>query len=628
MAKSNNNKKPNNFASIKRLASLPVDLKLITPKSTITLEDYQKKYKDLGHPEEECIVIKNAEWISHSRSKNYYISFGKEGLMFYDPNNFQVFTQVLENGDWLLDHHVSIRPRKEILEKEGDSSMSKETENIIDEALNNAIVTPDTGDVDAILDGFDANSINIEDEASALTKSDNFGEGKHELSDAEKEAKAAEREQKAAEKEQKQNELVDTIKKAAEGVQFSNTAAIAAFNKAHGGCLVGYITNNDELLKISPSTVEVTDNVTGTVKTVQGATKEEQKDAAENKAVSKSTTRKEVVLKPKHTMPGKLLGIVVKIPEGGIVDYQDYLAGKPLLPDASKTDLKIILGDKDKMTTLINTCYRNVIPEDKETFGEGAGDVILYARPRKDKHGNTKFIKGFKSTSGRSYIQPEAYLPLNVYKTYDQTKALTEVEAEELATSQLINLLDTTKANNTPAIRRLDSKSRQKVHVDEKTNKITSPWFTADASKKESLKVKPYFTRDKEASLTSLPFAVKKKIEPKTAGKKATWRWVTYSIADSSEEAKNNNSLALARAGKKFSKFYNACGGDTILNESSLMALKPSRRKSSASNEIPDSALNTLIASELAGRSGLTNTVIDAEALNTDLLAMLGMQAG
>ena len=58
------------------------------------------------------------------------------------------------------------------------------------------------------------------------------------------------------------------------------------------------------------------------------------------------------------------------------------------------------------------------------------------------------------------------------------------------------------------------------------------------------------------------------------------------------------------------------------------MALKPSRRKSSASNEIPDSALNTLIASELAGRSGLTNTVIDAEALNTDLLAMLGMQAG
>lgn len=628
MASQRSGKKSNNFATIKRLAGLPVDLKLITPKSTITLDDYKKKYPNLGLPSEECIVLKNYEWVAHSATRNLYVSMGKDTLMFYDPGNHQVFTSDLVDGDWIPNHGVELKPREDILKEEKGENEMKEKKEILDEALNEGAQggdIPVDPEIESMLNGFNPNELDIKNEEQGLKHSDNFTEEKKPLTEEEKKARDAKREQNKAEREAHQQELVDTISKSAEGVEYSNTAAIAAFNRANGGCILGFITAKDELLKMVPTTQTVTDTATGAVKTVQGATSEEQKAAAENKAVNKALTRKEVVIKPKHQMPGKVLGAVVKMPEGGIIDYQDYLAGKKLTPDASKMDLKIILGDKDKMTTLINTCFRNSIPTSPETFGFST-NILLYARPRKDKKGETKFIKGFKTENKKPYIQPNAYLPLEVYKTIDQTKDLTPAEAHDLSESQFIGLTLSTKAKPTPTIQKLDAKSRQKINIDENGN-ITSVWFTTDASKKESISVKPYYTTNKEETLTTLPFAIKAKHEPKTAGKNATWRWVTYGINDSSEDSKKNNSLALARSGGKFSKFYNACGGDKILNETTLMALKPTRRKSSGANEIPEAALNKLIASELSGRPDLTNVGLDAEALTTDLLAMLGMQA-
>lgn len=634
MANQRGGRKSNNFATIKRLAGLPVDLKLVTPKSTITLEDYKKKYPKFGLPSEECIVLNGYEWVAHSASKNYYISMVKDTLMFYDPNNHQVFTQVLEDGDWIPNHHVELESREEKLnEEEGENKMEKEKKEILDEAVKAGEQGADTNvdlDLDSVLGDFNPNTVDIKDES--FEHSDNFSdkssEGKKTLTEEEKKERDAKRAQKQIENEEHRKELVNEISKSAEGITYSNTAAIAAFNRKYGGCVVGWITAKDALLKMVPTTVTVTDKATGSVKTVQGATEEEQKAAAENKVVNKALTRKEVVIKAKQQMPGKLLGVVVKIPEGGIIDYNDYTAGKKLTPDATKKDLKIMLGDKDKMYAVINTAFRNVIPVDPETFGFKA-NIELYARSRKDKQGNTKVVKGFKTDNGMPYIQENAYLPLEVYATIDQAMPLTEEQAKSLNESHFASLLVGSKSRPTPVIQKLDAKSKQKITVDPATGVITSTWFTSDASKKESISVKPYYNRSKDGEpLHSLPFAIKKKIEPKVAGKNATWRWVTYSIADTSEDAKQKNPLALARAGERFSKFYNACGGDTILNESSLMALKPTRRKSAGANEIPESALNTLIASELSGRGGLTDVKLDAEALNSDLLAMLGVQAG
>lgn len=535
-----------------------------TSLNTMTYSELESSNID-GMPEK-IVVIDNAEWIAYSESKNIYFSGnskGEVGKFCINEEQFTIST--------LKRNRLHPKFNKNFKIRKGDRTMEDvktSVDNILDDV--NLDATDLGGDFGGLGDldlNLDAGNVAGTETAGTnpLDAFDNIETGMEGMS-----------------KDDAKQQQWDAISAAIADVKLADITELSLFNRAYGA-LYGHITANDEAIKFGTVSRKVPDPATGKPKVVENATQDIKDRVARGEDISDiddSNFETELLLKKRHVAPGKVLGSVIAIPEGGFKAMSELRGTEKVSPDKDKTDKKFFLYNIDEAMQIIVNLFDSQIPEAKETYMDAASVVKVATRnsTKKDKDTGlsvttTKFI--LKAEGRSNLVVPTAYLPLKTYKTVSLDGAITEEEAQLLALSSFHNLYTEYKGSSKHAklsdeFRGLISKTPEGV--------FSSSYFTADASARLALNVKPYYVKDANAVLEHVEVPVKANVSKDAT--KVTYRYVTYDCTGNTEgEGATLNSLALAASGRKFSTFYNAVGGEEVLNKESLSGLKAKKKK-------------------------------------------------
>ncbi len=559
-----------------------------TSLNTMTYSELESSNID-GMPEQ-IVVVDNAEWIAFSKSKNIYFSGnskGEVGKFCINEEQFTIST--------LKRNRLHPKFNKNFKIRKGDRTM-EDVKTSVDTILDD--VNLDSTDLGGDFAGLGDIDLNLGDMAGADNTATNPLDAFDNI-----EAGVA-----GTSKDDPKQEQWDAITTAIADVELADITELSIFNRNYGA-LYGHITANDEAIKFGTSTKKVIDPVTKKYKLVETATQDIKDRYARGEDISDiddTNFETELVLTRRHVAPGKVLGSVIAIPEGGFKAMSELRSSNKISPDASKTDVKFFLYNIDEAMQIIVNLFDSQIPEAKETYMDAASVVKVATRnsTKKDKDTGlsvttTKFI--LKAEGRSNLVVPTAYLPIKTYKTVSLDGAISEEDAQLLALSSFHNLYTEYKGSSKHAKLRdedrgLISKTPEGV--------FASEYFKADASARLALKVKPYYVKDKEAVLEHLEIPVKKNMSKDAS--KTTYRYVTFDCTGNTEgEGATLNSLALAASGRKFSTFYNAVGGAEVLNKESLSGLKAKKKKKSDESNATDAkTIRALMNVASMGSSG------------------------
>lgn len=349
------------------------------------------------------------------------------------------------------------------------------------------------------------------------------------------------------------------------GVEAAWLDAIADFNRDNGGCLVGFITNNDSKININAKSQDKKKKGAGKDVAGQGA--------LEESAAGDSASR---VINFTQSAPGKILGGVLRIPAGGLFDVTtlesgvDPETGAEVKPDYKNKTIKTMVLDNEQLATIISLGFNSEAPECKDTYGKDAGTTMTIIKEVKRKvEGSDEKVPveelALKSTRKGSKIHRDAYLPLNVFQTIDAKRNdLTQEEIDTLNVSAFYNFYQTTASRTTAQIKTLVHEHAKRIRHNAETDKYESDYFTLDLSAKVPVNVKPWYTNDKEAVLDTLPVQVKKLVATKDGkGMRAVVQKINV-LKDMDNPMYNElNSLS----NPKFAKFVEACDGMLTIEE-------------------------------------------------------------
>ena len=349
------------------------------------------------------------------------------------------------------------------------------------------------------------------------------------------------------------------------GVEAAWLDAIADFNRENGGCLVGFITNNDSKININAKSQDKKKKGAGKDVAGQGA--------LEDSAAGDSASR---VINITQSAPGKILGGVLRVPAGGLFDVTtlesglDPETGAEVKPDYKNKAIKTMVLDNEQLATMISLGFNSEAPECKETYGKDAGTTMTIIKEVKRKvEGSDEKVPveelALKSTRKGSKIHRDAYLPLNVFQTIDAKRNdLTQEEIDTLNVSAFYNFYQTTASRTTAQIKTLVHEHAKRIRHNAETDKYESDYFTLDLSKKVGVDVKPWYTNDKEATLDTLPIQVKKLVATKDGkGRRAVVQKINV-LKDMDNPLYNElNSLT----NPKFATFVEACNGMLTIEE-------------------------------------------------------------
>lgn len=349
------------------------------------------------------------------------------------------------------------------------------------------------------------------------------------------------------------------------GVEAGWLDAIADFNRENGGCLVGFITNNDSKININAKNQDKKKKGAGKDVVGQGA--------LEESAAGDSATR---VVNFSQSAPGKILGGVLRIPAGGLFDVTTLESGvnpetgAEVKPDYKNKNMKTMVLDNEQLATMISLGFNSEAPECKDTYGKDAGTTMTIIKEVKRKvEGSDEKVPveelALKSTRKGSKIHRDAYLPLNVFETIDATRNnLTQEEIDTLNVSAFYNFFQTTASRTTAQIKTLVHEHAKRIRHNAETDKYESDYFTLDLAKKVPVQVKPWYTNDKEAVLDTLPVQVKKLVATKDGkGMRAVVQKVNVLKDMDNPMYGELNSLT----NPKFAKFVEACNGTLTIEE-------------------------------------------------------------
>lgn len=566
--------------------AIPKDCKPATVEKTATVNLEEVEANQYIVPNGKIIVADNYKWVAHSANKDVYYSVGSNGLLTrYDVGHKSCSVQTFKNGRLRTTKNINLKQREDVVNMAENNSKGLEGLDDLNLDLGNDLgATEETKDMTA----FD----------------DKAGNKKGKEVDPEKEAKKRE-------EEEKRTKLEQMISSDVEGVKLADITILAEFNRSIGR-LLGYITANDALIKFGTSTVIVKDPVSKKPKLSANATPAVKEAVSRGQSIgsfAKSNFVTETFLTKKQTTPGKVLATVISIPEGGNVQLADLFAEDRVKPDETKKDKQFLLLDNDESIQVISHLFDGLIKEDEETFGDQATDVKVNLRlvDTVNEDNMPEVIKKYslKPVKRSNKMTENSYFPLKTFKTVRLTDAITEEVAAQLAESSFRHLYQVSIKSSSKKIDVLRPQDKAMINQDE-NGKFSSKYFTPDVSSRIPLDIKPAFTSDKEAKLQVIEIPIKEE-KPSKNGNNPTFKYVAYDCLGKLDtpEAKENNSLAQARAGKRFSVFFNAVGGEATINEESLRGIKPRRgSKGSKSNEIDNKTIRELLASTLQGRDG------------------------
>ena len=340
-----------------------------TSLNTMTYSELESSNID-GMPEQ-IVVVDNAEWIAFSKSKNIYFSGnskGEVGKFCINEEQFTIST--------LKRNRLHPKFNKNFKIRKGDRTM-EDVKTSVDTILDD--VNLDSTDLGGDFAGLGDIDLNLGDMADAentatnpLDAFDNIEAGVDGTS-----------------KDDAKQQQWDAISTAIADVELADITELSIFNRNYGA-LYGHITANDEAIKFGTSTKKVTDPVTKKYKLVETATQDIKDRYARGEDISDiddTNFETELVLTRRHVAPGKVLGSVIAIPEGGFKAMSELRSSNKISPDASKTDVKFFLYNIDEAMQIIVNLFDSQIPEAKETYMDAASVVKVATRnsTKKDK---------------------------------------------------------------------------------------------------------------------------------------------------------------------------------------------------------------------------------------------------
>lgn len=567
--------------------TVPKDCILVTAEKTTTLKEVEANNHQVG--EETIIVAENFSWVAYSESLDVYFSANDVNeVCRHDKKNQQCSMQRVKNDRLKTNRNVNLKNREEVMKM----ANKKDELNLEDINLGDDInLGGEEGTETTKLDAFD----NVDGKENE----------KDDENDAEKEAK-----KKA--KEERKSKLEKLISMDTEGVKLADVTILSEFNRRNGA-LMGYITTNDSLIKFGTSTVIDKDPITKKPRLSDAATNQAREVVARGGAISalaKTNFVTKTSLTTKQTTPGKVLATILAVPEGGNKPLGEIFNSDRVAPDETKKDLTYLMLDVDETIQVVSHLFDGSINESKATFGDQATriDVKLKLVDDTNDDGVPEVLKKFslKPFKRSNKMTENSYFPLKTFKTVSLGGTLTEEECQVMAMSSFRHLYQNALKSTGRKIDVLRPEDKALINSDEEGN-FSSKYFTTSISDRLALEIKPAFTSDKDARLQEIHIPIKEVKEAKN-GNNPVAKYIAFDCLGKLEttEAKELNSLAQAKAGKKFSVFFEAVGGEATLNEESLRSIKPKRgsKNSQTSTEVDPKTMRELLAASLQGKDG------------------------
>lgn len=560
---------------------IPKDCVPVTAEKTAILSEVEEAGFRVA--EDVTIVAEDFTELVYSEQKEVYFSINaKNEIVRHDVKNHSCSVQKLKGKRLKTEHNANLKKLEEIKMAEQEKNGLDALENLNFGDLGTG---EGTGAGTTEMTAFNENESNPEVDA----------------------AKAA----KKAEADAKRSKLEGMISADTEGIQLADVALLAQFNRKYGS-FMGYITQNDALIKFGTSTVIVKDPVSKKPKLSENADPAVRNAIQKGQAVtsfSKENFVTETSLTVKQTTPGKVLGTVVAVPEGGNVALSTIFGGGKVTPDETKKDVKYLLLDADESIQIISQLFNNAIRESEVTFGDQATeiDIKLKLVDTTDAEGLPTVLKKFsmKPRKRSNKMTVNSYFPLKTFKTVKLGSTVSADDAAEMAFSAFQHLYQTSLKSTGRKIDALKAEDKGLIDQD-KDGKFSSKYFATDVSSRVPLQIKPAFTNNKDEKLQDIEIPIKVLKQGKS--NTPTAKYVYYDCLGKLEtaEAKELNPLAQARAGKKFAIFFEAVGGDATINEETLRGIKPRRGagKGKGSSEVSAKTIRELLAAPMMGKEG------------------------
>ena len=258
----------------------------------------------------------------------------------------------------------------------------------------------------------------------------------------------------------KEEEKVTAIKSYLEnsGKTVRDNYKVYTFNQQHGR-LKAFVTRTDKAVKVSFVSKCKLD-AQGNKILREDASPEDvkkhnafinrAKDDTKIKDAPAASFVKEKAIAIREANPGKIIAMVLGVPEGGFIDYGDLTkagaADDVIEIDTSKTTERIIILDRESGLQFITDYFYGRIREDEKIVGSNAAWINLKYRvdPKSDEQNKVlttmKIVRKPGEVGGRKKVlTANNYIPLKVYDTVNVSEIKSADEA--LALNNNINAL-------------------------------------------------------------------------------------------------------------------------------------------------------------------------------------------
>jgi hypothetical protein len=392
-----------------------------------------------------------------------------------------------------------------------------------------------------------------------------------------------------------------------EKVQIADAHSLQLFNRKHGR-LVGYVTNQEPKIDFVTTAEPRMEN--GKHVLLSNAPEIVNEQFVRGEKVAKKYLQTEYRLHVRQAKPGKILGLTLSIPEGGLVDLTAFRTAGKLTGDQTRTNLVYQILSKDLYPTFLDFYFGSKILEAPETHGgEAAGEVeqraSLRFKTESGKQTTTQVIsRSLKPSKRKSLLWKSNFFPMKTYETIRIGGApLTPEQIATLNESSFISLVNAKAVPGQTSNRfnLLATEDRSKVSR-EGNGTITSRFFTNDANNAIALEVRPFYSKEDEP-LDILEVPVKEK-KVNATSQAVTYRYVTYLTTDEKILADPELAKKTALGSGRYETIINAAHG--ALNAENLRELV--RRASSKGKTATGLSNQDLIKLQL----GLAENQVDA----------------
>lgn len=402
------------------------------------------------------------------------------------------------------------------------------------------------------------------------------------------------------------NRIEGDITASIQGIKIGNSVGVTSFNKQLGR-LVGYVVRSDK--KIVAYTPSKPTLLNGEIQLKPGVSQQVADEFARTHKAKQSDILKHKELAFKEAAPSTVLGMVITVPQGGLISGEKMLNGNAIEFDANKKDLVTLVQSKDNSLYTIMRLFGGSIKESELTFGAAASELAVTVTSSWDAV-NKKTVAKIRThvANRKKAIINGSYIPAKVYKTIPYSEIVASGdEVKNKINKAVFGAIFKPNKNNERKYDALDEASKAKIELNDG---VYSSTVFAKGGNLPAIKA---FDSD-EVEISSPAFPVK---DFKVNGKGSeSASYVTYDVV-----GKNAEDLEYLNPENdpRFANFKKALGGMTIKEAIEKVAAKKKKAsKTSKTITLDNNQALALLTSRAQGSTAKVdfNFKIDKDTIN------------